>query len=166
MTGKGFWKKVTDAWWKIVFWAKHRAGFVDLGEDVELVGTVTWTDGGGEERADNDGDYSFNVRPDPGYESLMTTFGGRQTRSENDDPYRGPTVHCEVPPWLRNSEMDERLKGVVPGVRVRVFGRWGFDGVHTGKAQWLEVLYALWGHGPDWRYGWCEIHPVVRVTVE
>jgi hypothetical protein len=142
--------------WRFIFWAKHRAGFLDLGSDIMVTGVVQWTDYG----KNPDGDCTFNLLPDAGSEWVNTTFGGRRTTENPDYPN---TIHCEIAPWQRMSpEVTARLR---PGVRVRVMGRWGFDGVHTGKGTFVDVLYAIFGHGPDMINGWCEIHPVKSLDI-
>jgi len=144
------------AWtfWKVVFWYKHKTGFMDLGHDIEVIGTVQWTDGG----INGDGDFTFNLKLDPDYSWANYAFG----RHTSEDPLLYPdTIHCEITPWMRDSFTT--LDSIKPGQRLRVAGRWGFDGVHVGKAEWIEVVYALWRHQPNIIDGWCEIHPVTKV---
>lgn len=155
------WIKIKLAFWKMVFWWKHKTGFLDLGEDVTFTGTVMLVDGVGSPTIDNDGDFCFNVKVDFGWEWLNTGFKGRKTTNNLAAP---DTIHCEVPPWLVPG-LQEKLIKVVTGARIKVTGRWGFDGVHIGKAQWLETLYALWRHQPNVLEGWFEIHPVTDIEI-
>lgn len=141
--------------WKMVWWWKHQTGFMDLGKDVTVEGVVVWTDYG----KNPDGDFTFNLKMDAAFAWANNAFG-RQT---SEDPANYPdTIHCEIPPWGR-SALAQGLAQIRPGARVRVTGRWGFDGVHTGRSEFVEVLYALWRHQPNVGQGWCEIHPVTAI---
>lgn len=143
--------------WKAVFWWKRQTGWLDLGQVVTCTGEIVAVDintvGPG-----NDGDVCFNVLLDPGQEDLITTFGGGLT-NEDKSGHTLPSIHCEITPWDR-PKFDGLWQQIAVGKRVLVSGRWGFDGVHTGKPQWLEVLYALVRHMPNVKDGWFEIHPV------
>ncbi len=143
---KKLWRFLVLAFWKLVFWWKHRTGFLDLGQDVTITGTVVSVDGLGEPSPDNDGDFCFNVRPDPEYGWVNTAFGGRKT--SNDSTYLD-TIHCEVPPWLTDG-LKAQTDLVVPGV---------------GGSMWKEVWLALWRHQPNVLDGWCELHPVTRIDL-
>lgn len=127
-----------------------------------MTGTVV-----GLEPPDLDGDRNFNVRLDDiGPDGLpqarwITGFGGRLT---TEDPAVGPSLHCEVPPW-GDPVAQARYDALRVGDRVRVTGRRGFDGVHTGRAEWVEVLLALVRHGPAVQTGWFEAHPVTALDV-
>ena len=147
---------VTNLFWKIVFWWKKRTGLLDLGVDVTVTGTVEWSDFG----KNPDGDFTMHVKPDPECMSLIT-LGTRRTSA---DPAYPETLHCEVTPWDAKKFSDVMSK-LEAGDRVTISGRWAFDGVHTGKPEWLEVLYALVRHQPNMKDGWFEIHPVTEITI-
>lgn len=157
------WWNLLLAWtvWRVVFWWKKRTGWLDLGEVVECTGTVIMVDAN-ISGAFNDGDVCFNVKLDPGQERLVTGFGGRLTTESDTDPT--PALHCEIPPWTR-SKFDDIWQKLEVGKRVRVRGSWGFDGVHTGRPEWLEILYSLVRHMPNVRQGWFEIHPVEELEI-
>lgn len=142
--------------WKVVFWWKKQTGWLDLGQIITVTGTVIAVDINVTGPA-NDGDVCFNVQLDPGQERYITGFGGRLTTESDTDPT--PSIHCEIVPWMR-SKFEGKWQQLAVGKRVRVTGRWGFDGVHTGKPEWLEVLYALVRHMPNVKQGWFEIHEV------
>lgn len=145
---------LTNLAWKLVFFWKKRTGWLDLGEQITATGTVIEVDPPGA-----DGDGNFDVLLDPGQERLITGFGGRLTSGAVSGV---PSLHCEVEPWAAQDVVAAfRLLRV--GDRVRVTGAWGFDGVHTGKPEWVEVLLALVRHMPDVRHGWFEAHPVERI---
>ena len=144
---------LTNLWWRFVFWWKHRAGFIDLQREITIEGVVVWTQG---DAANPDGDFCFNVRPDAAYRWCVTAFGGRVTQENPDYP---GTLHCEVAPWL---PID--VSAVRVGTRVRVSGRWGFDGCHLGGAEWIDVLRGIIGHRPQIESGWLESHPTYSVT--
>lgn len=141
--------------WRIVWWWKHRTGFVDMGEDVAATGVIAAVEVG----RSSDGDQNFDLRLDPGQERLITGMGGRLTTAH---PEIGPTIHCEVPPWAP-ADVQAAAFALAVGQHVRVSGRWGFDGVHTGRPAWQEVILALWRHQPNHAGGWFEIHPVTRI---
>jgi hypothetical protein len=156
-TLKKWWLAVAYAFWKMVFWWKKKTGFMDLGKDIEVTGTVLWTDAG----INADGDFCMNVKLDPEFAWANHAFG-RQT---SEDPSHYPdTLHCEIVPWT-SAQFAAVEKKIKAGVRVRVAGRWGFDGVHTDRPEWQEVFYALWRHQPNVLEGWCEIHPVTKLEV-
>ncbi len=144
-----------NLWWRLVFWAKHRTGFLDMGRDVTVTGVVLKVEPPG-----TDGDGNFDVRLEAGQESLIM-MGGRLTTA---DEALGPAIHCEVEPWA-DAVLRARFAALRVGDRVHVAGRHGFDGVHTGRAEWLEVLLALVRHQPNVRDGWFEIHPVTELDV-
>jgi len=147
---------------RIVFAAKHRAGFIDMGLDVEFTGLAVHQDGGNNE----DGDWCFEVVPDSEW-AWLVRFGNRETAALGR--YVG-ALECEVMPCQREAllpallELKQRLTAGQL-VRVRVAGRWGYDGVHDNQPEWLQVLYALWGHGPDAVNGWLEVHPVTKLEI-
>lgn len=140
--------------WRAIFWYKRRTGWLDLGEVVTATGTVIRVDPPG-----TDGDGNFDLQLDAGQERLITGFGGRFTCCP---PVTVPSLHCEVEPWAEEELLAE-FRSLRVGDRVRVTGRWGFDGVHTGRAEWLEVLLGLVRHMPNVREGWMELHPVERI---
>lgn len=146
---------IKRSFWRVVFWWKHRAGFIDLSRDVVVTGVVWRKDDG----PSDDGDYCFSIVPDPEFGWTVVTFGGRIT-SESPDEQK-MSLHCEVPPWY--SDLYPAVADLKVGDHVRVYGRWGYDGVHTHSPMWLEILKALVGHGPDVDGGWCEIHPVTKI---
>lgn len=154
--GSGPVRAVSNTWWRLVFWWKRGTGWVDLGRVVTAVGTVIEVDLPGP-----DGDGNFDIVLDPNQTWLITGFGGRLTSCP---PIYRPALHCEVEPWAGDylAAMFRRLR---IGDRVQVTGRWGFDGVHTGRAMWLEILLALVRHGPNIRQGWFEIHPVETLEI-
>lgn len=141
--------------WRLVFWWKKRTGWIDLGQTIIITGTVV-----GFDPPDLDGDGNFDVKLDPGFDRWITGFGGRLT-TENEA--LGPSIHCEVPPWS-SANLRDRFAGLRLGDRVQVTGAWGFDGVHTGRPEWLEVLLALVRHEPNVLDGWFEIHPVTEIV--
>ena len=140
--------------WRLVFWWKRRTGWIDLCEVVTATGVVVGIDAPGA-----DGDGSFDITVDDDQRRLITGFGGRITTA---DPALYPSLHCEVEPWASDA-LRAAFTTLEVGDRVRVTGRWGFDGVHTGQSLWLEVLLALVRHAPNVRDGWFEIHPVESI---
>ena len=146
----------------VVFAQKKRCGFVDLGELVTAEGCVIGT------KTHNDGDRSINIRPDKPFERLLY-YQGRKTKNY---------LHVEFMPCEReyvdveavleeimdhyNSEDYNRAEC---SMRVRVTGRWAYDGVdHRGV--WRDQLgNCLGGRGPDPDVGWTEIHPAYTVEV-
>ena len=84
------------------------------------------------------------------------------TTSASMPPVTVPSLHCEVEPWA-SAELVAAFRTLRIGDRVRVTGRWGFDGVHTGRPEWVEVLLAVVRHMPNVREGWFECHPVERI---
>lgn len=147
---------IVNLWWKIVFWWKKRTGWIDLGQVIEVTGIVV-------ERVppDADGDMTFNVRLDPGQEKYITGFGGRLTA---EDDSVGPSLHCEIEPWAI-ADLRTTYAAMRVGDHVRVRGAWGFDGVHLGRAMWIEILAALVRHMPQVQTGWFEIHPVQMLEI-
>lgn len=141
--------------WRIIFFWKKRTGWIDLGREIEVTGTVAKLE------SNSDGDRSIALRLDEGQEQWITGFGGRLTTGDRSV---GPSLHCEVVPWsddsLRTVHGSLRI-----GDRVRVRGAWGFDGVHLGVWFPFEVLLALVRHGPNVHEGWFEIHPVTSLEV-
>jgi len=155
---KNLWNKLLAlTLWRIVFWWKKKTGWLDLGKQIEVTGTIIAIDMNVTGWF-NDGDVCFNVKLDPGQEQYVTGFGGRLTTESDTDST--PAIHCEITPWMRDQFKWQQL---AVGKRVRVAGAWGFDGVHTGKSEWLEVLYALVRHMPNVNAGWFEIHPVQKL---
>lgn len=141
---------LVNLWWRLVWVMKHRGGYVDLGRDIAIAGTVRSVE------ASSDGDLVFNLEPDAADDWAITTFGGRRT-SEN--PAYPATLHCEVVPWDRG-----RFTAPAVGARLRVSGRWGYDGVHGGHGMFIDALRCLFGATPVLD-GWCEIHPVSKIEV-
>jgi hypothetical protein len=142
--------------WRVVFWWKRRTGWIDLAERVEITGVVVSL-----EAPDLDSDRNFNVHLETGDERWITGFGGRLT---TEDPNVGPSMHCEVTSWA-SLDLKETYDRLRVGDRVRVGGAWGFDGVHTGRAEWVEVLLALVRHTSNVRDGWFELHPVDQLKI-
>jgi hypothetical protein len=138
--------------WRAVFWWKKRTGWLDLGQRIEVTGTVV-----GLEAPDLDGDRNLNLRLDPGQDRWITGFGARLT---SEDQAVGPSLHCEVTPWS-SQQLRDSFDALHVGDRVRIGGAWGFDGVHIGYSFFpFEVLRALVRHQPNVCDGWFEIHPV------
>lgn len=145
-----------NLFWRLVFFWKKRTGWMDLRQEIEVTGIVINVEVPG-----LDGDGNFDVELDPGQERWITGFGGRQTF----EPGAGrPSIHCEVEPWA-DQTLKSAFLSLKAGQRVRVRGSWGFDGVHLGTSEWIEVLAALLRHGPNVHDGWFEIHPVTSVAV-
>lgn len=142
-------------WWRFIFWWKHRCGFVDLGRTITITGTVVSM----EDTNKQDGDRTFNVKPDSGYEWCITGVGGILTTE--DDKYPA-TLHCEIVPW-KPIDIDLHV-----GDKVRVTGRWGLDGCHLGKGWAWDVFMGIIGHGPNMSASgtyWMEIHAVDSVGI-
>lgn len=140
---------IINLFWKLVFWWKKRTGWLDLNQRISVSGTIIALI-----PPDRDGDRTFNLKLDPGFEWAITGFGGRLTMESGTIP----ALHCEIPPWSRQDLKDTYDKLKV-GDRVYVAGRWGFDGVHLGKSMWIEIPMALIRHMPNVNQGWFEIHP-------
>lgn len=144
---------LTDRFWKVVWWWKHRTGFVDLHRDVTAVGRVLSL------RSSSDGDALLNIELDAEHMWLTPPTGALAKYGH---------LHCELPPWVRGPVRNVYAT-LRPGDRVAVTGRWGFDGVHLLPDHWpswlfpIEVLAALWRHQPNFRDGWFEIHPVTGI---
>lgn len=160
---KKLWFYVTCGFWWVVWKGKHRAGMLDLGKDIRVEGTVLWSDFG----QNPDGDFTFHLKLDPPYIWTITTFGGELTSADHQS--FPATLHCETTPWDR-PKMADVLAQLKVGSKVVVEGRWTYDGVHTGKPEWLEILYAIWGHGPNMKSpseggGWFEIHPIKSIKI-
>lgn len=141
---------------QIIFEQKRRCGFEDMGELVTVEGRVTKT------RTHPDGDRSVNVVPDPEFERLLY-YKGRKTRNY---------LHVEFMPCERiYTDVDTPLATVLlryeTGVptRVRITGRWAYDGVdHRGK--WRDQLgNCLGGRDADPDVGWTEIHPAYTIEI-
>lgn len=149
---------IINLWWKLVFWWKKRTGWLDLGEMIEITGTVITRI-----PPDVDSDQTFNVRLDPGlgYEKYITGFGGRLTWEPDATE---PSIHCEIEPWAE-AGLHSTYAHMKIGDRIRVKGAWGFDGVHLGRAMWIEILAALIRHQPNMKQGWFELHPVVELEI-
>lgn len=147
---------IVNLWWRLVFWWKRRTGWIHLADYIVVEGVVV-------EKSDPDidGDRCFNLRLHLGDRWAITGFGGRLT-SENWDI--GAALQCEVPPWA-SKEVRDAYDNLKVDDYVRVIGAWGFDGVHTGRAEWIEVILALFRHQPNVKDGWFEIHPVTRIEV-
>lgn len=136
---------------RLVFWFKHRGGFVDLGVEVLVTGTIVGTEFNAE-----DGDHCFDLRLDPWCAHMNISFGGKHTTETPEHP---DTLHCEIVPWVTAVVVGNPIVGS----RVEVVGRWGYDGVHTGSAA-RDFLRCVFGGAPS-PDGWLEIHPVVLVRV-
>jgi len=164
-TIKALWSKVVAWWnllmaytvWKVVFWWKKQTGWLDLGQTITVTGTIVAVDMN-VTGLFNDGDVCFNVQLDPGQEKYITGFGGVQT-NEDKSGTTPPSIHCEITPWMR-AQFDGKWQQLAVGKRVKVTGAWGFDGVHLGGSEWLEIWRAIWRHMPNVLDGWFEIHPV------
>lgn len=141
---------------QVIFEQKRRCGFLDLGELVTVVGTVL------KAATHNDGDRSILVIPDMGYERLLF-YKGHLTRSQ---------LHVEFMPCERLytdvevplAEVLRRFEEEIP-TRVRITGRWAYDGVdHRG--EWRDQLgNCLGGREADPTVGWTEIHPAYSVEI-
>jgi len=140
--------------WRLVFLAKHRAGFLDMGRDITVIGTVWRNDG-----TSDDGDTCFSVIPDDSH--LWAVYmAGRHTSEAPAE--MSASLHCEVAPWS-SPALHRQALALRPGDRVQVTGRWGYDGVHTGRGVLWDVIAAIFGHGPDMVNGWLELHPVESI---
>jgi hypothetical protein len=141
---------------QVVFEQKRRCGFLDLGELATIEGKVIKT------KTHTDGDRSVNVVPDPGFERLLY-YKGRKTRDY---------LHVEFMPCERIytdvdtplAEVLRRFKAGIP-TRVRITGRWAYDGVdHRGK--WRDQLgKCLGGREADPDVGWTAIHPAYTIEI-
>lgn len=159
------WTAVVAGWnallaqtlWRFVFFWKKQTGWLDLGREISVTGTIVMVDKN-VTGLFNDGDVCFNVRLDFGWEWAITGFGGRKTSEDG----QGPSLHCEIPPWTRK-KFDGLWQQLEVGKRVAVTGAWGFDGVHTGKPEAVEVVLALFRHMPNVQDGWFELHPVTAL---
>jgi hypothetical protein len=89
-----------------------------------------------------DGDGNFDLALDPGQEWAIS----------------------EVEPWA-SAGLIASFRQLQIGMRVRVTGNHGFDGVHTGRSMWLEVPLALVRHQPNMTAGWLECHPVTGLEI-
>jgi hypothetical protein len=147
---------IVNLWWMLVFWWKKKTGWIDMGETIEVTGTVITMI-----PPDVDGDMTFNVKLDPGLEKYITGFGGRLTWQIDATE---PSIHCEIEPWAENA-LHQRYKQMKIGDQVRVKGAWGFDGVHLGVPMWREIFAALIRHQPNVKSGWFEIHPVAELEI-
>lgn len=143
--------------WRIVWFWKKQTGWLDLNQVIEVCGTVISTS----KDLSGDGDIRFNVLLDPEYEWAITGFGGRLTKEGSASK---PAIHCEISPWDRK-KLSSSWEILEVGMRVKVKGRWGFDGVHTGKGQVADVFLALLRHQPNINDGWFEIHPVEEIRI-
>ncbi len=163
--------KLKDLWnlllahtaWRVVFWWKKRIGWKDFNQVVTATGVITRVDMNIEGWL-NDGDVCWNLKLDDGQNWLITEPRSGRLTSEEDGPDPQPGLHCEITPWAR-AQFDGLWQQLAVGKRVRVTGRWGFDGVHhTGWPEWKEILLALWQgiwtREPFWSDGWYEIHGV------
>jgi hypothetical protein len=147
---------------QVVFAQKKRCGFVDLGKLATVEGCLKST------KTHSDGDQSVDVYPDEEFQYLLT-YEGRKTRGY---------LHTEFMPCEREyADVDEQLKKIADhyesedwdkancSMRVRVTGRWAYDGVdHRG--EWRDQLgNCLNGRGADPAVGWTEIHPAYTAEV-
>lgn len=146
----------------VFFEQKKRCGFVDLGRLVTAEGCVRKT------KIHTDGDFSIDIIPDEDYQYLLD-YEGRRTRRY---------LHTEFMPCERTySDVEAVLQKVAThhqsdefdyrecSMRVRVTGRWAYDGVdHRG--EWRDQLgNCLNGRGVDPAVGWTEIHPAYTVEI-
>lgn len=146
----------------VVFEQKKRCGFLDLGELVAVEGCLKST------KTHSDGDQSVDVYPDPEFEHLLS-YEGRRTRHY---------LHNEFMPCERTYDDVEKVLAEIKAhtesdawdkagcsMRVRVTGRWAYDGVdHRG--EWRDQLgNCLNGRGADPAVGWTEIHPAYMVEI-
>lgn len=148
---------IENLFWRLVFFWKKRTGWIDMGQEIVVTGTVINVEVPG-----LDGDGNFDVRLDPEHEHRIVGFGGRLTF----EPAAGaPSIHCEVEPWA-DRQLRDRFLTLQVGQRVCVRGSWGFDGVHLGFSFFpLEVVAALIRHQPNVSDGWFEVHPVTSIDV-
>lgn len=135
---------------------KKRCGFIDLGQQITVVGKVIRT------KIHADGDFSVDIVPNPGYEWVLF-YGGYKNRGY---------LHVEFMPCERTyidveSVLKEVSRRYNEGIytEVSVTGRWAFDGVdHRGK--WEDQLHnCLETRSPDPSVGWTEIHPAYSITI-
>lgn len=146
----------------VVLEQKKRCGFLDLGELVTAEGVVIRT------KIHNDGDSSINIRLDPRSRWLLT-YKGRKTR----DYLHVEFMPCErtyadvesVLVKVREHVEAAQAKGEKPTMRVRITGRWAYDGVdHRGK--WKDQIgNCIDGRDADPAVGWTEIHPAYTVEI-
>lgn len=146
-----------NVFWKFVWFWKRQTGWLDLDQIIEVTGTVITTS----KDLSGDGDIRFNVLLDDDYIWTITGFGGRLTREGSANE---PSLHCEITPWDKD-KFDNVWQNVEVGSRVRIKGRWGFDGVHTGKGAVADVFLAIIRHQPNTKDGWFEIHPVEELEI-
>lgn len=146
-----------NIFWKFIWFWKKQTGWIDLDKVIEITGTVVTTS----KDLSGDGDIRFNVVLDDPYKWAITGFGGRLT---HEGAASEPSIHCEITPWDRE-KFDSIWQKVEVGSRVRVKGRWGFDGVHTGKGPVVDVLLGFLRHQPNINDGWFEIHPVEEFEI-
>ncbi len=143
---------------EILFWFKKRAGFMDLGTPVVVTGTVAAFEAG----ISQDGDLNFDLALDPEFVKFATLI----TTHPSEASLNG-IIHCEVMPKAR---LRRAFPALTVGMRVRVSGRWAFDGSHSDasvagqRPQALELAAAVVGRAPN-PNGWPELHPVDRVDV-
>lgn len=135
---------------------KKRCGFADLGQLIEIEGTVI------KSKFHNDGDRSVDVIPDPEY-GWVLWYGGFRNRDY---------IHVEFMPCERTyvdvesvlGEVHRRYEEGTP-TRVSILGRWAYDGVdHRGDWE-TQLETCLDGRAPDPTVGWTEIHPAYAVEI-
>lgn len=143
--------------------AKRGCGFLDL-EGRVLEGRVLRS------RRHPDGDRSFDILPDPDYAHLLQPWP--------EHPPVRPYVHVEFMPrelsWrdvrgqveaaIAACQPDSRHACTRP-VRVRVSGRWAWDGVDHRGDQLEEIRTCAKGREPDPTIGWPEIHPAQWIEI-
>jgi len=142
---------------EIVFYFKHRGGFIDLATRVAVTGTVLSA-----KYAPNDGDATFDLLLDTSY-FWACTFAQRST-TESGISW---AIHCEVMPRerLRDAALAATVASLKPGDRLRVTGDWAYDGVHHGHGFFFDVSYCLVGGGQPSPHGWTELHRVLKIEV-
>lgn len=134
----------------VIFEQKKRCGFKDLGVLATLKGEVIRI------KTHSDGDFSLDVIPDSGYEYLLF-FGGQKNRNY---------IHIEFMPCERvYADVAPLLEIVEVGDKVKITGRWAFDGVdHRGEPE-DQLFRCLEGREPDPNLGWVEIHPAYSIEL-
>lgn len=140
---------------------KRRAGFVDLGIDAVIEGAIVWSDGGSA-----DGDVSMFLHVDPPYTPFLYYKGNMTKPPEGEwGDMMIEVTPCEQPALKAQIDQIHALLMVGQKPRVRVKGRWVYDGVHIpNTSMFWQVLKALWGHPPV-DGAWTELHPVQKIEL-
>ncbi len=149
------------AWTQTVFWFKLKAGFRDLGQTLSVTGKVMSV-----EYSPDDGDFCFNLDLDPEFKFALCIpqnsgapqdFWGKVTSQDGLGH-----LHCEVMPERRLGDwkLAALCANLAAGMRVKVTGRWAFDGAHYGLSTFNDVMSCLTRRAPNWSTGWTEIHPI------